>query len=124
MEVKIVTEGHTGVVVRVRGSLNEKAPLKVYNLIDFNKLNPVPKALKLDSVVFAIQEKMGVILWWRKERGSELMLPLESRGRLDWEAVQSLQSGPDVTGVDMTVFGVNEVKQFVFVMDFTKLDHA
>ena len=117
IDKEIVTNGAKGTILRVSGVIDKAQPAQ--DLFTFEELNS-PTGLRLDSVVFALQEKMGVILWWKTPEGGILMMPLESRGRLDWEAVGALQSPNGASGIMMSTFKVDEPKVFTFIMDFTK----
>jgi hypothetical protein len=90
----------------------------------FRDLNP-PIPLRLDGVQFAIQEKMGINLWWivseAKPMGLMLILPLESRGAFDFEKISPIRPPDKALGVAMTAFKVSEPKMnFLVMLDFTK----
>ncbi len=53
---------------------------------------PEMKGLKIESVLFALQEKMGLLLWW-DEACEDLILPLESRGFFQFCLSNSLSKG-------------------------------
>jgi hypothetical protein len=44
------------------------------------------KGIRLDSAVWTIQEKMGLVLWWRKpEMEGDMVFPMESRNAIRFE---------------------------------------
>ena len=76
---------------------------------------PEMKGLKIESVLFALQEKMGLLLWW-DEGTSDLILPLESRGFFSF--VYPIHCPKDWAGtVWWTAFKVDEPKHFYFTME-------
>ena len=58
-------------------------------ILELDKLEPPRegwKGLRLDSAVWAIQEKMGLYLWWEDPKGEEaLVLPMESRNSVRFD---------------------------------------
>jgi hypothetical protein len=119
IDVKFVTDGHNNCVLKVAGIINRDLPFTKVFL--FTDLTPAPRALKLDSTVYAIQDKLTCIFWWITASGYELMAPLEGKGRLDWEAVQGLHSPREaVTGLAISTMHCDELKHFVVTLDFTK----
>ena len=108
----------TSCLVRISGWLDKDIPFT--KIFMFEDLNPVPKAIRIDSVVFAIQEKAGFNLWWVGEGGEKrLILPLESRGYFNFEGMQSLQSKHAV-GIAIESFGVTSTKTFLILLDTVK----
>ena len=105
-------------LVKVSGWLDEDIGLT--KILSFDELSPIPKAIRLDSIVFAIQEKAGFNLWWVGEEGEKrLILPLESRGYFNFEGMGSLQS-KHATGIAMESFNVASTKTFLILLDLVR----
>lgn len=51
-------------------------------ILDLDKLKDCPQNLRLDSLWWLIEEKMGLRLWWKP---GCLLLPLESRNNLRFD---------------------------------------
>ena len=121
VSTKIVIDGGKNSVVTLSGSLREDiaSPSLV---LKFEDLAMKPKSVRIDAVVFAIQEKMGVVLWWELDKERELILPLESRGRFNFEEIQGLHSPKEgVLGISMSTFEWKApVKHFLIMLDLTK----
>lgn len=111
----------TNCLVKISGWLEEDMPLT--KILMFEDLSPVPKAIRIDSVVYAIQEKAGFNLWWVEGEGPDekrLILPLESRGYFNFEPMQSLQS-KDAIGIAIESFNVGTApKTFLILLDMVK----
>lgn len=119
VEVARVTDGHNAAVITVGGVLEKDGA--TLDLIDWKELNPVPQKVRIESVVFAVQEKAGLLLWWKVDGGKKsFILPLESRGKLDFEGLQGIHAPPDSTGICMTSFGVTSPKYIRLSIDLTK----
>ena len=110
----------TNCLVKISGWLEKDMPYtKVFM---FDELAPVPKAMRIDSLVFAIQEKAGFNLWWVEgESAAEkrLILPLESRGFFNFEGMQSLQSGK-AKGIAIEAFNITSTKTFLILLDMVR----
>jgi hypothetical protein len=138
--VELPVNGSRNAVVKVFGVLSGDMPRQ--KLVDFNDLvwqDVAPKKLKIESFTFAIQEKLGFVLWWGMGEDFKLILPLESRGYLNWASIYSLHSpggadsiwfesinwfGPVGSGSfpegNVVVVGPPETKVFLFEMDIEK----
>jgi hypothetical protein len=89
--------------------------------VAFAKLDGAPKSVRLDGIVFAVQEKAGVNLWWeREEEENKLILPVESRGYFNFEGIMTLSSPEGAGGISMTTFKVDEPKSFLLILDLVK----
>lgn len=101
---KVTYDGEKNSIVQVTGFLTKDIQAAEPILL-LKDLRPVPKAMRLDSVVFGIQEKMGCVLWWKVRHELELILPLESRGKLGFEDMQGLHSPQEgLEGIYMSTF--------------------
>lgn len=113
---KVTYDGPKNTVVQVSGYL-VKDIQSAEPILLLKDLAPVPKAIRLDSVVFAIQEKMGCVLWWKVGDKMSLILPLESRGKLDFEGMQGLHSPQDgVEGIYMSTFKCTDKGGYYFTI--------
>lgn len=114
-----VLERASNCFVKISGQLEEDIPLT--KVFAFDKLSPVPRAMRIDGVVFVIQEKAGFNLWWVGGEDDEkrLILPLESRGYFNFEGMQSLQS-KDAKGIAIESFNVAAPKTFLILLDMVK----
>jgi hypothetical protein len=97
------------VTFHVRGLLEDDLPLTPVDLGD--------KTLKITSLLWAIQEKMGLYLWWDS---NNLLLPMESRNAMRFD--QALNAPANWNGVIyLSSFGwAAPRKAFFLIMDFDK----
>jgi len=120
IDIEVISRA-TSCLVKISGQLTKD--IELTKILMFRELvPPIPKAIRIDSVVFAIQEKAGFNLWWVEgEEAVEkrLILPLESRGYFNFEGMQSLQS-KHAMGIAMTSFGVVAPKTFLILLDMVK----
>jgi hypothetical protein len=117
--IKIGPEGQKNVTIMVSGVLTQT--LDRADILTLKDLQHEPKGLRLDSVLFAIQEKMGFQLWWRVGEVYTLILPLESRGTFNFEGMQSLHSPKGLEAISMSSFGwAASEKSFMFILDLVK----
>jgi hypothetical protein len=80
-------------------------------------LGPIERPLKLASLSWLIQEKMGMYLWWDKET---ILLPMESRNTIKFDT--SMKSPENWDG-KMWISGFGFVppkKVFFLILDFDK----
>ena len=108
------------ITVQVTGVLDEELGLTA--ILDVRKLAHPAEGVRLDGVIWLIQEKMGINLWWGE---GELLLPLESRGatRFDYGLHNKIVDGWDGK-VWMTTFNAELgilPKHFHFTLDFDRL---
>lgn len=117
--IKRLADGHKNVILNVSGMLTEELP--VTDICVFSSLDHSPKALKIESLVFAIQEKMGFYLWWKKGKETTLILPLEGRGGLGFEGMQCLHSPEGAEAIAISSFGwAAPQKAFMILLDMVK----
>lgn len=95
IKVTVPSQGSKNAAVHVVGITDEE--FSEQPLVRLEDLNPIPRKIRIDNVLFAIQEKMGIILWWDKDK---LILPLESRGAFRFD--QGINSPSDWSG---TIWG-------------------
>lgn len=113
---RIVYDGPKNAVLQVSGFL-VKDIVAAEPILLLKDLHPWPKALRLDSIVFAVQEKMGCVLWWKAKDELELILPVESRGKLDFEGMQGLHSPNEGTeGIYMSTFKCTDKAGYYFLL--------
>lgn len=119
--IEIPTNGSRNAQVRASGVLVKNFIPCVLVLFDDLKFQDRPtKKLKIQSLTFAIQEKAGFLLWWRVGETLRAILPLESRGYLNWEAIHAIHSPEGADAIMFESFGVNDPKMFTFTMDMEK----
>jgi hypothetical protein len=115
--VEIPVSGSKNAVIKAFGVLTGNLPLQ--ELISFEKLGC--EKLKIESLTFAIQEKLGFQLGWRVGEDVRSILPLESRGYLNWASVFSLHSPKGANGIMIESFGwTGPSKSFLFELDLEK----
>lgn len=116
IESKVLADGSKNYMVSVTGALDRDLA-DSHTILDVSTLG---RRLKLESAVWLIQEKMGLVLWWGK--GTQLF-PMESRNALKLE--RGLDSPNDWDGtMQITSFGFDSntltPKRFWFILDFDK----
>jgi hypothetical protein len=113
----LTADGSKNFTVLVTGRLVKDLPMT--EIVWLDKLNPKPGACKLEALLWLVQEKAGLLLWWEE---GKLIAPLESRNsvRLDlgWNSPRSDWSRT----LSLSSFGVVEPlpKHFTLVLDFDK----
>lgn len=123
---QVVGEGTKNLALEVRGvcTPSDEGPdgLSIAQILKISDLNPVPKGLRLDAVMFLIEEKMGLRLYWTK--GQELIeiLPLESRGHFDFTRIRPISSPKDIDGMAISAFNIGQSvdKSFLLLLDMEK----
>lgn len=120
MKAEVVIDGVKNVVVEVSGVVEQGDT--ILDILQLSSLQPPPKALRIDAVQFAIEEKMGIKLWWRGREDDELILPLESRGYFDFSKIHSLNSPRTVQAIGISFFNVpaGGIKSFLLQLDMEK----
>lgn len=111
-EVKVPADGSKNLVLQVVGVLEKDLTRQV--------LYKSSRRLRLDSVLFAVQEKAGLLLWWGKDK---LILPLESRGYFSFTCPVACPEDWDQQ-IWISSFRVGEPptpKHFYFTLDCEKL---
>lgn len=74
--------------------------------------------LKLSSLVWLIQEKMGLHLWVNE---TEIMLPMESRNSIRFDTpVPALESVLYLTPFNLDLAPVTQFKAYFLVLDFDR----
>lgn len=114
MSIKVnqTAGGSRNVSVEISGFLETSHQDKVFPLAQFADVH-----LKLTRVMFAIQEKGGILLWW-DEACEHLVLPLESRGGFSFDG---RKSPPGWNGqLWAQAFKIDEPKAFLIILDFDK----
>jgi len=110
LTIELSRDGHKNVVYIVSG---RKIPNgKPIQITDKSAMLPKePEGLRLDSIEFAIESGTKIILGWHDD---EYLLPLEGRGKLDFQWFDGIQ-GDDI---HMTVTGEGVV---FIVLDLSKI---
>lgn len=119
---RVIHDGHKNAVVLVTGIIEDSivARQPIFKLSD---LQHDPKSVKIDAVTFSIQGKLTCLLWW-SDKESSLIVPLEGRGKLDFEPYEGLQNPRKEEwngGIDLSTMGQEGPKQhFTIILDLTK----
>ena len=119
IKLVIACDGPKNAVLQLTGKLTKDIPITDVFTLD-QLTEPTPKAVRIESVTFAIQEKMGFLLYWKTLKGYELILPLESRGYFNFEPLQGYHSPKDLVGMAIESFGCAAPKSFLLCLDLTK----
>lgn len=128
MRIQMIKEGEKNFSVMIKGFCKED--FSSVPVIDIEKLKPPTsgwKGVRLDSAVWAIQEKMGLYLWWEKEVTEDtFLLPLESRNGMRFDEGIPSPRVKDGWGKKIWLSGFNVniapagVKSFFILLDFDK----
>ena len=101
MEIKISPDGAKNCLVTLSGFISKDFPIR--EILSFRNLLGQPKAVRIDSAFWLIQEKMGFNLWWWAEEPT-IAFPMESRNFADFEKLQSLHAPKGATGLGLSSF--------------------
>jgi hypothetical protein len=116
LEVVQAGGSQRNVTLNVRGLLTKEMPMTPISV----KLEQV-KGLKLASLVWAIQEKLGLYLWWDEET---ILLPLESRNSMRFDVGVPSPDGWNGTlylsSYGFTLPPAAVQKAFFLVLDFDR----
>jgi hypothetical protein len=88
MRIQTIKDGPKNVSVTVKGFCGGNfSPALILDITKLAAPTVGWKGLRLDSAVWAIQEKMGLYLWWGDKGDSEslLVLPMESRNAMRFD---------------------------------------
>lgn len=88
----------------------------------FKALKGSPDKIRLDGIHWMIQEKMGFNLYWiMSDESFEIIMPLESRGSIDLEKVQSQFSPEGAIGMAISSFKRTDARMsFFLLLDLVK----
>jgi len=92
MLVKITKDGDKNLTVLIKGIVTEDfGRTPIVDLAKLRQSGEGLKGIRLDSIVWAIQEKLGLTLWWSEDGGEDSMaMPMESRNSMRFdEGVES-----------------------------------
>lgn len=119
VSVKLTADGSKNATLLVQGRV--VSDFARTELFDCSDLKPKPNGVRLDSVLWAIQEKMLVVLFWGPNE-ADLMLPLESRGNFRFDTGMSSPKMSDGWDGKIWYEGklILEPKYFLFTLDFDK----
>lgn len=124
MHVKITKDGEKNLTVLIKGIITEdfgRTPI-----VDLAKLKQPYEGLKgirLDSVVWVIQEKLGLTLWWDESGEDSMAMPMESRNSMRFdEGVESPRIREGWPGkLWLSSFNCNGgPKKFLVILQFDK----
>ena len=119
LKVDVLKTGVKNLVFSVKSPSPLTKDLSLTDVITLSELSHPCGAVRFESVVYAIQEKMGVEVWWKVgEDRYEYALTLESRGKFTFDGEYS--SGP-ILGIALCTFGaVPPGKKFYLLFDMEK----
>ena len=128
MLIQTIKEGEKNFSVMVKGFTRDV--FKRVPIIEIEKFKPPTsgwKGVRLDSIAWAIQEKMGMYLWWEDDdKETSLILPLESRNGMRYdEGIPSPRIDKGWTKrIWLSSFNTNiapmGIKSFFLLLDFDK----
>jgi|SRR6266851_1712453 len=112
-KAKMTANGAHNVAVQISGGL----PIEEEGMFTLFKFDYA--SLKLTSVLFLVQEKAGLYLWWGEEN---LILPAESRGAFKFEIGIKSPEGWDGTlwGSSFKTSDTDRAKGFLLLLDFDR----
>lgn len=118
-EAVILADGSKNCTVKVTGWIDATpGQIIVLNLDD---LKGTPAGLRLDSVIWLIEEKAGLTLWWGLKNPPEekLILPMESRNSLRFD--RPLDGPKDLIYIKIKTAKLEPTpKAFFLLLDFDK----
>lgn len=85
-----IQDGGKNVKIIVSGFIEPELDESVLLLLDLNKLSGNPRGIRLDSIVWVIEEKALLYLCW----GERVLMPMESRNSVRFDT--PLNSPPDI----------------------------
>ena len=118
---RLLYDGQKNVLILVTGEIpsTDSGLVKEFTAVEFSKLAGSPKGLRLDTVIWLIEEKAGLQFWWAGEAFESFLLPMESRNHLRFD--RPLDSPPGTTHV-LIKPGKSESgpRMFMLLLDFSK----
>ena len=129
MHIQLIKDGAKNFSVLIKGWVTRDFnPVSIIDIEKLEKPTAGWKGVRLDSVVWAVQEKMGFHLWWEKGVKEEtLILPLESRNSMRFD--EGIPSPRVVDGWGKQIWlssfkalsnDPELAKHFVILLDFDK----
>lgn len=115
----ITMDGSKAAVVCVSGYVDK--PI-IERVVDFLTLKDCSRGVRIDSIVYSFVDKFRGYLHW-EDKDDTFILPLEGRGRLEFESLQSLHSPKESKGILMKIPDLGEglyPKALFVVMDMVK----
>ena len=110
LKVTTIAEGAKNLTVLIKGTLTEELALTPVLKVD--------QLVKLESALWLVQEKAGLLLWWEK---GNLIMPMESRNFIRLDIGWNSPRGDWDRTILMSSFGVGQgPKAFTVVLDFDK----
>ena len=127
MLTQVIKDGQKNFSILIKGGV--KGDFSATPILDISKLSAPAtgwKGLRLDAAVWAIQEKMGMNLWWNNpESEADLVFPMESRNSMRFdEGIPSPRIADSWRGIMyLSSFRTTEIpgpKTFFILLDFDK----
>jgi hypothetical protein len=120
MDVRIGSDGDKSCILTVTGQLSKES-VSVEPIFYFKDLTKSPRAIRLDSIQFALREKMAFDLYWLTETKHKILMPIESRGYFDFERVMPYHSPEGAIGIGFKAMRINEDNMsFWLMLDLSK----
>ena len=116
--VKIVHDGSKNTSIQVTG----QGKYDWITVVDLNKLNPVPREVRVDAVYYAVSEGMEVQFAWHSDLKRVPFLPLGGRGRIDFGEISGIHNNAKgKTGhIEMRTQGLSKDGIFTVILDLSK----
>ena len=96
-----VTDASTSTILKIRGLIDSVCNFRQVQLL--SELKGAPSKLRLESVVYCVQNGLEIGLWWELPKSHELIMTLAGRGKLDFESMEGLLSPPEAVGISVIV---------------------
>lgn len=125
MGVEVLHAGAKNVIIVLTGSrTHEWVGNEPLVLFDAKDLDPPAPRLRIDEIQFALQEKLGIKLWWGKDC---LILPIESRGGFKFgggglKAPEEWDGTIRASFYNFSVPPVHQEKHYLIYLDMERLD--
>jgi len=120
----IVHNGARTAVVKIIGILDGK-DLERTNVINLAELGTKIKGVRIDTLKFAVEEKLTLLLWWEGKDPEQFICPLAGRGLFDFEAFGGEHSRNDGKGsgnIQLSTTGCEGKKHFALWLDMMKVE--
>jgi hypothetical protein len=125
LNVQFLGDASKNCIVWVRGAVFAEDSMKLFPIMDLKDVASPPsgkqvRTLQLASVLWTIQEKMGLYLWLAEEYlPGNMLLVMESRNFIRYDKPLILDNWAGKLYIQP--FKVDEPKRFSFHLDFDKV---
>lgn len=116
----ISQDGNVNVVLTVTGILDER-DVKPTLITDIKSLQGGPSSIRLDRILYSIEEKLHCLLWWEGKEKDMLILPLAGRGMFDFDWMSGRHSPKGHSGnIKLSTSKWTGLSHFTVDLEFTK----